>query len=106
MTVRVADDRTFGALVTLDSGDTDRTARFTPLTDVDAAKLIGSHWLTDPKALQNLLLRVSRLSEDLPEVTGLELSPVVVGPDGVAVVNARVTVTPYEPQDPFLRKLR
>ena len=106
VTVRVADDRTFGALVTLDSGDTDRTARFTPLTDVDAAKLIGSHWLTDPKALQNLLLRVSRLSEDLPEVTGLELSPVVVGPDGVAVVNARVTVTPYEPQDPFLRKLR
>ena len=24
----------------------------------------------------------------------------------LAVVNARVKVTPYEPQDPFLRKLR
>jgi len=30
----------------------------------------------------------------------------VAGPEGVVVVNARVKVTPYEPQDPFLRKLR
>jgi hypothetical protein len=106
VTVTVADDRTFGSLVTLDSGDMDRTARLTPLTDVDAAKLIGSHRSADPAGLQNVLLRVSRLADDLPEVTDLELSPVVAGPDGVAVVNARVKVTPYEPQDPFLRKLR
>jgi acyl-CoA synthetase (NDP forming)/GNAT superfamily N-acetyltransferase len=106
VTVTVADDRTFGPLVTLDSGDMDRTARFTPLTDVDAAKLVGSRRLADPERLQDLLLRVSRLADDLPEVIDLELSPVVVGPDGVAVVNARVQVTPYEPQDPFLRKLR
>ena len=54
--------------------------------------------------LADLLLRVSRLSEDLPEVTDLDLD--LTGPDGVAVVNARVKVTPYEPKDPFLRKLR
>ena len=106
VTVTVADDRMFGSLVTLDSVTMSRTARFTPLTDVDAAQLMGSHRLADPGALQDLLLRVSRLAEDLPEVTDLELSPVVVGPDGTAVVNARVTVTPYQPQDPFLRKLR
>jgi acyl-CoA synthetase (NDP forming)/GNAT superfamily N-acetyltransferase len=102
VTVTVADDRTFGPLVTLDSGDTDRTARFTPLTDVDAAKMAGSPY----GPLGELLLRVSRLADDLPEVTDLELRPVVAGPDGVAVVNARVKVAPYEPQDPFLRKLR
>ena len=56
--------------------------------------------------LRDLLLRVSRLAEDLPEVTDLDLDPVIVSPEGVAVVNARVKVTPYEPQDPFLRKLR
>jgi acyl-CoA synthetase (NDP forming)/GNAT superfamily N-acetyltransferase len=106
VTVTVADDRTFGPLVTLDSGNMDRTARFTPLTDLDAAQLTGSHRLADHGALGDLLLRVSRLADDLPEVTDLELSPVVTGPDGAAVVNARVTVTPYEPQDPFLRKLR
>jgi acyl-CoA synthetase (NDP forming)/GNAT superfamily N-acetyltransferase len=104
--VTVADDRTFGPLVTLDSADGDRTARFTPLTDVDAAQLTGAHRLADHGALRELLLRVSRLADDLPEVTDLELSPVIAGPDGVAVVNARVRVTPYEPQDPFLRKLR
>jgi acyl-CoA synthetase (NDP forming)/GNAT superfamily N-acetyltransferase len=100
VTVTVADDRMFGPLVTLDSGDMDRTARFTPLTDLDAAQLAGA-----ASPLSDLLLRVSRLADDLPEVTDLELSPVVTGP-ALAVVNARVKVTPYEPQDPFLRKLR
>ena len=59
----------------------------------------------DLGAVRDLLLRVSRLSDDLPEVTDLELDPVVAGP-ALAVVNARVKVTPYEPKDPFLRKLR
>ena len=102
VTVRVAGDRVFGPLVTVDAGDSSRTARFTPLTDVDAAKMAGSPY----GPLGELLLRVSRLADDLPEVTDLELRPVVAGPDGVAVVNARVKVAPYEPQDPFLRKLR
>ena len=61
---------------------------------------------TDRAALRDLLLRVSRLADDLPEVTDLELDPVIAGPDGVAVVNARVKVAAHEPQDPFLRKLR
>ena len=72
--------------------------------------MIGSASRLPPEAdlglLRDLLLRVSRLAEDLPEVTDLDLHPVVVSPEGVAVVNARVKVTPYEPQDPFLRKLR
>jgi acyl-CoA synthetase (NDP forming) len=37
--VRVAGDRVFGPLVRLEAGDSYRTARFTPLTDVDAAYL-------------------------------------------------------------------
>jgi acyl-CoA synthetase (NDP forming)/GNAT superfamily N-acetyltransferase len=106
--IRVIDDRMFGSLVTLGVGDGPRTARLTPLTDLDADKLIRSHRLrpdADVAALRDLLLRVSRLSEDLPEVTDLDLDPVVAGP-ALAVVNARVKVTPYEPRDPFLRKLR
>jgi acyl-CoA synthetase (NDP forming)/GNAT superfamily N-acetyltransferase len=101
VTVRVAGDRVFGPLVTVEAGDSSRTARFTPLTDVDAAYLIESHPSADPGALQDLLLRVSRLADDLPEVTELDLD---LG--GAAVVNARVKVEPYQPQDPFLRKLR
>ena len=104
--VRVADDHVFGPLVTLQAGDSYRTARFTPLTDVDAAELAGAHSPADLDGLGDLLLRVSRLAEDLPEVTELDLDPVVAGPDGAAVVGARVKVAPYQPQDPFLRKLR
>jgi succinyl-CoA synthetase beta subunit len=41
-----------------------------------------------------------------PEVTGLELNPVIARPDGVFALDARIKVTPCEPQDPFLRRLR
>jgi acyl-CoA synthetase (NDP forming)/GNAT superfamily N-acetyltransferase len=114
VTVRVAADHTFGPLVTFGPGGADprpaglvadRAARLTPLTDTDADQLIrgvapGGTYLRD------LLLRVSQLADDLPEVTGLDLSPVTAWPDGAIVMAARIKVAPCEPQDPFLRKLR
>jgi acyl-CoA synthetase (NDP forming) len=100
--VRVAGDRVFGPLVKLEAGDSYRTARFTPLTDVDAAYLTSrDRTRPDLDVLVDLLLRVSRLADDLPEVTELDLD---LG--GAAVINARVKVEPYQPQDPYLRKLR
>jgi acyl-CoA synthetase (NDP forming)/GNAT superfamily N-acetyltransferase len=110
----------------------DHSARLTPLTDTDADQLIGSirsaallrgyrgsagqggrppqtpprGHAADLGALRDLLLRVSRLADDLPEVTELDLNPVIARPDGVFVVDARIKVTPCRAQDPFLRKLR
>jgi acyl-CoA synthetase (NDP forming)/GNAT superfamily N-acetyltransferase len=122
--VGVADDRMFGSLVVFGLGGVttevlaDHVARLTPLTDTDADKLIHSirsaplllgqrgGSAADLRALRDLLLRVSRLADDLPEVTELDLNPVIARPDGVFVVDARIKVTPYQPQDPFLRKLR
>jgi ATP-grasp domain len=112
--VRVTADHTFGPLVMFGLGGADRVpaglvagfdARLTPVTDIDADQLIRG---VAPGAtyLRDLLLRVSRLADDLPEVTGLDLSPVIAHPDGAIVMAARITVAPYEPQDPFLRKLR
>jgi acyl-CoA synthetase (NDP forming) len=112
--VKVTADHTFGPLVMFGPGGADRVpaglaaghaARLTPLTDIDADQLIRgvAPGGTD---LRELLLRVSRLADDLPEVTGLDLSPVIAWPDGAIVTAARITVAPYEPQDPFLRKLR
>jgi acyl-CoA synthetase (NDP forming) len=97
--VRVAGDRVFGPLVRLEAGDSYRTARFTPLTDVDAAYLTRTR--PDLDVLVDLLLRVSRLADDLPEVAELDLD---LG--GAAVISARVKVEPHQPQDPYLRKLR
>jgi acyl-CoA synthetase (NDP forming)/GNAT superfamily N-acetyltransferase len=100
VTVRVVADHVFGPLVTFG-----HAARLTPLTDIDADQLIQA--VAPAKTyLRELLLRISRLADDLPEVTDLELGPVTTGPAGVVVLAARIKVAPYEPQDPFLRKLR
>ena len=122
--IGVTDDHMFGPLVVFGLGGAatevraDHSARLTPLTDTDADQLIGSirsapllrgnrsRPVADLGALRDLLLRVSRLADDLPEVTELDLNPVIARPDGVFVVDARIKVTPYRAQDPFLRKLR
>jgi acyl-CoA synthetase (NDP forming)/GNAT superfamily N-acetyltransferase len=122
--VGVIDDHMFGPLVVFGLGGVatevlaDHSARLTPLTDIDADQLIGSirsapllrgyrgHPAADLGALRDLLLRVSRLADDLSEVTELDLNPVIARPDVLFVVDARIKVTPYRPQDPFLRKLR
>ncbi len=95
----------------------DRTARLAPLTDTDAhepirsirsAPLLLGHRgqsAADLPALQDLLLRISRLADDLPEVAELDLSPVIARPDGAPAVDARIRLAPTEPQHPFLRKL-
>jgi len=127
VTVGVVDDHMFGSLVVFGLGGmdhrtaevpADHAARLTPLTDTDADKLIHSirsvslllghrgSAAADLVALRDLLLRVSRLADDLPEVTELDLRPVMARPDGVFVVDARIKVRPFLPQDPFLRKLR
>jgi acyl-CoA synthetase (NDP forming) len=75
-----------------------------PLTDVDAAELIGAGkagklvdgWRGTPPAdrvaLADLLHRLSRLAVDLPEVSELDLNPVLAGPDGCVAVDARIRI--------------
>ena len=117
VSVRLADDGMFGNLVVLGLGGPkgDHAARLTPLTDTDAESLIHSVRLAplllgqaavDVSALRDLLLRVARLSDDLPEVTAVDLAPVIAGPSGTAVAGARVKVIPRQIQDRFLRQPR
>jgi acyl-CoA synthetase (NDP forming) len=114
--IGVTDDRVFGPLVVFGPGD--HAARLTPLTDTDADALIRSADAsprrpgqrgvptTDLETLRELLLRVSRLADDLPKVTELDLNPVIAKPHGVFAIDARIKVTPCPPQDPLLRRLR
>jgi acyl-CoA synthetase (NDP forming)/GNAT superfamily N-acetyltransferase len=122
--VGVRDDQMFGPLVVLRLGGGAAdvpggpAARLTPLTEADADALIGSARsaavarghpgaaAADLTALRDVLLRVSRLSDDLPEITELDLSPVIARPDGAAAAGARVRVAAQAQQDPFLRRLR
>jgi acetyl coenzyme A synthetase (ADP forming)-like protein len=75
-----------------------------PLTDVDAAELIGTGkaaklvdgWrgapAADRAALADLLHRLSRLAVELPEVSELDLNPVLAGPDGCVAVDSRIRI--------------
>ena len=123
MMIGVSQEPVFGPLVVFGSGDVatevpgDHVTRLTPLTDVDAGEMITSvraapllagHQGTPPAdtaALADALLRVSRLADDLPEVSELDLNPVLARPDGIWCADVRVRISPAEPRDPFLRRL-
>ena len=51
-------------------------------------------------------MRVSRLANDIPEISELDLNPVIARPDGAVAVDARIRVIAQQPTDPFLRRLR
>jgi hypothetical protein len=63
--------------------------------------------VVDTPALEDLLLRLGRLAEDLPDVAELDLNPVLAGSDGVVAVDVqlRLEAVSGEP-DPYLRGLR
>ncbi|MGQ4387085.1 bifunctional acetate--CoA ligase family protein/GNAT family N-acetyltransferase [Streptomyces sp. SAS_270] len=80
----------------------DTAHRLVPVTDRDASSLVRSirtapllfGWRgsapVDTAALEELMLRVSRLVDDHPEVVAVSLEPVVVAPHGLSVLGATV----------------
>ncbi|MFG2713311.1 GNAT family N-acetyltransferase [Streptomyces goshikiensis] len=82
----------------------DTAHRLVPAADRDVAALIRSirtapllfGWRgsdpVDTPALEELLLRLSRLVDDHPEVVGVSLEPVVVATEGLSVLSATVRV--------------
>jgi acyl-CoA synthetase (NDP forming)/GNAT superfamily N-acetyltransferase len=122
--VGVVQEPVFGPLVVFGLGGVatevlgDHVARLSPLTDTDAedmitgvraAPLLTGHRgspAVDAAGLADVLLRVSRLADDVPELAELDLNPVIARPDGVWVVDVRARLAPATPRDPFLRRLR
>jgi len=89
------------------SYSSDVTFRIHPLTDVDAREMVRSvkaHQLlegwrgskpSDIKAIEELLLRVSAMAEDLPQIVELDLNPVkaLELDRGFVVVDARIMLS-------------
>jgi acetyl coenzyme A synthetase (ADP forming)-like protein len=108
--VGVTQDRSFGPLIMAGLGGTlvellkDVQVRIQPLTDVDARDMVRSikgypllqGWRGSPpadiEALEDLLLRVSALAGELPEIAEMDLNPVrVLAPgEGAVTVDARM----------------
>ena len=121
--ISVLQEQVVGPLVLFGTGGpneqlADRAARLAPLTDSDADDLIrsiptapllrGHHGTAaaDLGALRDMLLRVSRMADDLPQIAEVELSPVVARPDGAVAVDGRIRLQAAEPADAYLRQLR
>jgi acetate---CoA ligase (ADP-forming) len=118
MIVGVVQDPSFGPVVACGAGGTavelrkDVSVRLTPLTASEADEMVhglATFPLLDgyrgrPKAavgaLRELVLRLGALAEDLPEVAEVDLNPVIVGTDGVAVVDARIRLEARDPRPP------
>jgi acetyltransferase len=114
--VGVTHDRSFGPLIIFGLGGIlvelvkDVQLRIQPLTDVDAREMVRSvkgyqllqGWRGSPPAdvgaIEELLLRVSAMAEDLPEIAEMDLNPVRALPpgEGAIVVDARVLLRPHE----------
>jgi acyl-CoA synthetase (NDP forming) len=111
----VVQDPVFGPLVAFGPGGVlaeligDAGFRIAPLTDVDAEELVlggkagrlvrGFRGTppADSAALVDLVQRLARLAENLPEVAELDLNPVVALPHGCVAVDARVRVRARPP---------
>ena len=121
--ISVLEEQVFGPLVLFGLGGAtadvlaDRAARLAPLTGSDADDLIRSVRAAplllggpggpaaDLASLKDLLLRVSQLADDLPQVAELNLRPVIARRDGTVPVDARIRIQPAEPADAYLRQL-
>jgi acetyl coenzyme A synthetase (ADP forming)-like protein len=106
----VVQDPVFGPLVAFGPGGVhaeligEASFRIAPLTDLDAeelvttgkaGRLVGGYRGAPPAnvpALTDLVHRLARLGEELPEVAELDLNPVLALPDRCVAVDARVRV--------------
>ena len=112
--VGVTEDPLFGPLIGFGLGGIhveilkDVCFRVTPITDRDAAEMVRGirgypllegyrgHPPADIPAIEDLLLRVARLVEEVPEISELDLNPVIALPpgQGCLIVDARIRVEP------------
>ncbi len=119
MIVGIVHDPQFGPVIACGAGGVlvelvrDVSVGLSPLTRDDARHMIQSlrtyPLLTgfrgspprDVVALEEVLLRISALAEDLPQIAELDINPLLVLERGVALIDARIRVEPAEPPRPI-----
>ena len=112
--VGVTHDPLFGPLIAFGLGGIhveilgDVQFRITPLTDRDAAEMVRrikgyrllsgyrGHPAADIEAIEDVLLRISRLVEEIPEISEIDLNPIFALPpgQGCRIVDARIRLEP------------
>jgi acyl-CoA synthetase (NDP forming)/RimJ/RimL family protein N-acetyltransferase len=105
--VGVTDNPVVGPVLTLGPGGVatqvaEAQAHVLPLTVLDARRFLAGLPVADlldaggRAHLEDLLLRVGVLVDEVPEITGLELNPVIVSAEAAAIVDAEVRAAPVD----------
>ena len=110
----VADDPTFGPVIAFGQGGTavevisDKALALPPLDLELARRLIARTRVSrilrayrnvpaaDERAIELLLVKLSQLAADFPEIREIDLNPVLADETGVIAVDARVSIAPFE----------
>ena len=113
--VGLADDPTFGPVIVFGQGGTavevisDKALALPPLDLTLAHSLIARTRVSrilkayrnvpaaDEQAIALVLVKLSQLAADFPEIREIDLNPVLADETGVIAVDARVSVAPAEP---------
>ena len=117
--VGVVNDHSFGPVLACGAGGTnaellgDVTVRITPLTEDDPGAMLRSlrtypllegyrgSAACDRPAIEDIIRRVGAMVESHPEIEELDLNPVIAGPHGAVIVDARVRLAPAPPPVPM-----
>jgi acetate---CoA ligase (ADP-forming) len=117
--VGVVNDHSFGPVVACGAGGTtaelikDVAVRITPVTDLDAHEMLRSLRTfplldgyrgarrCDVAAIEDVLVRVSAMVDRHAEIVELDCNPLIAGPDGALIVDARLRVEAAPPPAPM-----
>jgi acetyl coenzyme A synthetase (ADP forming)-like protein len=118
MLVGVVQDQHFGPVLACGAGGIatelvkDVAVRITPITAGEASRMVRSLKTfplldgyrgapkVDVSAIEDVLIRVSAMVEAHAEVAEMDLNPLIAGPRGAVVVDARVRLEPGTPKRP------
>jgi acetyl coenzyme A synthetase (ADP forming)-like protein len=118
MIVGVVHDHSFGPILACGAGGTsaelirDVAVAITPVTDLDVAEMLRSLKTfplldgyrgappCDLAAIEDVLLRVNAMVQAHPEIAEMDCNPLIAGPRGALIVDARVRVEASDPLPP------
>jgi len=87
MAIAIVSDALFGPVLGVRSSDGEIRIRLVPVTNQDTERLVPSHIVEpeDREVFLGVLMRLSRLAEECPEMTALELANVSIHAGQISV---------------------
>ncbi|RLE26355.1 MAG: hypothetical protein DRJ50_01055, partial [Actinobacteria bacterium] len=117
--IRCEHDERLGAIVSVGLGGSqakaidDRASRLAPVSPASATTMLSETKLAsalldagfDPSPLVDAIVQAAHLASDHPEISELDLNPVIVSEIGAVVTDAQIHLVPHDSEDGPIRRL-